>query len=83
MTELESKWVDVVKSWRLSGLSQREYCRRHGHVATQLSYWQRRLCKELELSPKESFIELKRADELNVNIVELEFPNGLLLRMRG
>jgi transposase-like protein len=35
-------WREHVGAWRRSGLSQAAYCRQHGLIPRQLSYWVRR-----------------------------------------
>lgn len=37
------RWVEILKAWQASGLSQAEYCRREGLSASTLSRWRRRL----------------------------------------
>ena len=38
-------WKEQIDQWRLSGLSQAEYCRRHDLVRHQMAYWKKRLQK--------------------------------------
>jgi len=38
-------WMRHVKAWRASGLTQRQYCRRHGLVKGTLAYWASKLNK--------------------------------------
>ncbi len=42
----QSYWQKQIKSWKGSGLSQREYCRRSGISASTFSYWHRKLQKQ-------------------------------------
>ena len=43
LAEKRRYWGGHVSSWVESGLSQAEYCRRHGLAATRLGDWVRRL----------------------------------------
>jgi hypothetical protein len=36
------RWIEVVKAWQQSGLSQREYCQREGVNPSTLSRWRQR-----------------------------------------
>ena len=36
------RWVEVVRAWQESGLSQSEYCRREGMYESTLSRWRQR-----------------------------------------
>jgi transposase-like protein len=37
-----SRWMEVVRAWQESGLSQAEYCRQAGITASTLSRWRQR-----------------------------------------
>ena len=48
MESRSEHWAGHVAAWRGSGLSQREYCDRHGLVKGTMSHWVWRL-KAVEL----------------------------------
>ncbi|GMV83605.1 MAG: hypothetical protein AMXMBFR7_47890 [Planctomycetota bacterium] len=41
----EEGWRKHLKAWGGSGLSQAEYCRRHGVMAADFSWWKRELAR--------------------------------------
>ena len=41
--EKEHGWRATVSAWRASGLSVREYCRRHGVAESSFHFWRREL----------------------------------------
>jgi transposase-like protein len=43
--ELERQWRERMARWQASGLSVREFCRRHGLLETSFYYWKRELRK--------------------------------------
>jgi hypothetical protein len=38
-------WKEQIEHWQQSGLSQTEYCRRHGLKRHRLAYWKKRFLK--------------------------------------
>ena len=80
-------WAGHVAAWRGSGLSQREYCDRHGLVKGTMSHWVWRL-KAVELEQVEQqMVELPvpasepfASDEPTA--IELEIDGRYLLRLR-
>lgn len=82
----ESHWQEVVLRYKQSGLSRRAFCRRENLKDHCLTYWVRKL--EQRSKPNESlsanFIDLSRDVEVErSSFVELEFPSGIILRVRG
>ena len=49
-------WERHVESWRLSNLSQAQYCRRHGLSPQSFSYWKNRI--ELSSPMSHALVEL-------------------------
>ena len=43
--ELERQWRERIACWQASGLTVREFCRRHGLLETSFYYWKRELRK--------------------------------------
>ena len=41
--ELERQWRERMARWQASGLTVREFCRRHGLLETSFYYWKREL----------------------------------------
>ena len=82
--EKASYWREVVSRFESSGLSQSEFSRREGLLKSRLNYWLR---KFRSTSPgSSSFVELPSIASpsgANFSEIELEFPSGLSLRIRG
>jgi hypothetical protein len=51
-------WSRHVEAWRGSGLSQAEYCRRHGLLKGTLGYWSSKLGRE---SKRTELVEVSQA----------------------
>lgn len=56
-------WKQHIESWRETGLTQAEYCRRHNLKHHQLVYWKKRV---LESETGVSFVPLKLEDFLDI-----------------
>jgi hypothetical protein len=77
----EKFWGEQLRAWRQSGLSQGQYCARHGLSLASLRYWSTRLNKSRALS----LIPVQRmpAGPMLAGCVlrapngwQLEFPHG-------
>ena len=44
-------WLEHIEYWQSSDLSQAAYCRQHGLVAHQFSYWKSKLVVAVEKTP--------------------------------
>lgn len=78
------EWSKLVEKFNSSGLSQRRFAEQENLVQSQLSYYIVKF-RESRNSPIESFVELPSAKsnpEQEV-VAELEFPNGVIFRVRG
>lgn len=51
-----NSWEGHVREWKLSGLSQAEYCREHHISIKSFGYWKRKLTKS---EPGTSLVEVK------------------------
>jgi hypothetical protein len=45
-------WLEHIEFWQSSDLSQAAYCRQHGLVTRQFSYWKRKLVTAVEKTPQ-------------------------------
>ena len=79
-SDKESEWRVIVNQFKSSGLSQKEFSKYEGLSKTRLSYW---VCKFREDSEPIGFLELPATSEAEAADVELEFPSGIKLRIRG
>lgn len=82
----ESHWSELVRMYKESGLSRRAFCRHKNLKDHCLAYWVRKLELKngVDKSLSANFIDLSR--EVHVErskCVELEFANGMILRVRG
>lgn len=73
-----AEWESVVEAFGASGLSQSEFCRREGVALSSFQKWQQRFSREGGLK----FIELSGGGSKGLE-AELEFPGGVVLRLRG
>jgi hypothetical protein len=77
-----AQWSEIIARYRQSGLGSREFCEAEGLVPRTFEKWERRLRRK-EVRPGK-FVEVPAP--LGVSrpwAVEVEFPNGVRLRVRG
>lgn len=77
------EWSKLIQQYRRSGTSQKAFCDRHGLSTGSLQYQLARSPKTELAAVPVGFVELGTPG--NVPRVELEivFPNGAALRLRG
>lgn len=77
-----AEWQGIIVRYRQSGMGMREFCEAEGLTLRTFEEWYRRVRKG-ETS-KGRFVEVK-APNVSANpwAVEVEFPNGVRLRVRG
>ena len=77
-----ARWREIIMRYRQSGLARKEFCAQEGVTFRTFEEWERRQ-RRAERS-KGQFVEVK-APPVIVNpwAVEVEFPNGVRLRVRG
>lgn len=69
---LEAKWRRILALQSSSGLSVREFCRRHGLQAASLHFWRRTLrVRDQAASLAPRFVELSPALEVMESPIEL------------
>lgn len=90
-----AEWSEIVKRWRASGLSAREYAERHGLVSATLSWWGARVeasrtslpvrtaAKRSAADRSSSFTELRVVSRGEPAVIEVSGPRGLVVRVRG
>lgn len=86
-----AEWSEIVKRWRASGLSAREYAERHGLVSATLSWWGARVpnsnaaraAKRSAAGRSSSFTELRVVSRGEPAVIEVSGPRGLVVRVRG
>jgi transposase-like protein len=82
----QSEWREIIERYGRSGLSVREFCRRESLVPASLQRWQVKLSssKTRENGAGE-FIDVTPppSEALSTWSVEVEFPDGRVLRMHG
>jgi hypothetical protein len=81
-SEKRAYWEEQIQFWQESGLSQREYCKRHGIRQSQWFYWKRR-CRDsdadLTLVPLQIPSQRKRTHA--VPVVRVITPNGFTIEL--
>jgi Transposase len=80
----QAQWNGILRRFATSGLSSREYCRREGVSLSSLQRWRARLAAP---SAASGFVELTASSSApgveEKWTVELTFPSGVSLRLRG
>lgn len=77
----ESEWAEIMERQQASGLSQPKFCEQEGIAQSTFDRWYNRLGAE-----KRSGKMVRVAPPAEISEpggVELEFPSGLILRIRG
>jgi hypothetical protein len=77
-----SQWSEIIARYRQSGLGSREFCAAEGLVPRTFAKWERRLRRNA--GSKRQFVEVP-APSVTPSpwAVEVEFANGVRLRVRG
>ena len=77
-----AQWSEIIARYRQSGLGSREFCGAEGLVPRTFEKWERRLRRKD--SSKGQFVEVSAPNGTPTPwAVEVEFPNGVRLRVRG
>lgn len=73
-------WKPHLAAWNGSGLSQAEYCRRHGLSIKSFAYWRRRLGRTEGVAG--ALVPIVVADApTSDERIEVQLPNGLQVRL--
>jgi len=76
------QWGEIIARYRQSGLGSRQFCEAEGLVPRTFEKWERRLRRND--SEKGKFVEVPAPRGTpSPWAVEVEFPNGVRLRVRG
>ena len=76
------QWSEIIARYRQSGLGSRDFCAAEGLVPRTFAKWERRLRRKE--TQKGQFVELAASSPVSGPwAVEVEFPNGVRLRVRG
>jgi hypothetical protein len=77
-----AQWSEIMVRYRQSGLGSREFCAAEGLVPRTFAKWERRLRRKE--GSKGQFVEVPTPSVTpSPWAVEVEFPNGVRLRVRG
>jgi len=77
-----AQWSEIMARYRHSGLGSREFCAAEGLVPRTFEKWERRLRRKE--GQKGQFVEVPTPQvSRGPWAVEVEFPNGVYLRVRG
>lgn len=71
----QEKMFVLVSNWKVSGLSQQEFCKQHKVPYNTFQYWYRKYNLIHSMPLQSDFIEVKPA--LQLNPVEIIFPSGV------
>jgi hypothetical protein len=76
------QWSEIIARYRQSGLGSQQFCEVEGLVRRTFEKWERRLRRKD--GSKGQFVEVSPPQiERGAWAVEVEFPNGVRLRVRG
>ena len=82
----------IYDEWKQSGLSVQQYCENTGLTESRFYYWQSKLKAETLLAACGSFIPVKVSGKSSVyssrnangkSLCEIEYPNGVVVRVTG
>jgi hypothetical protein len=77
-----TQWSEIMARYRQSGLGSRDFCAAEGLVPRTFEKWERRLRRRE--GQKGKFVEVSAPRGGGEPwAVEVEFPNGVRLRVRG
>jgi hypothetical protein len=77
-----AQWSEIIARYRQSGMGSRDFCAAEGLVPRTFEKWERRLRRKE--GTKGEFVEVPAPREIpSPWAVEVEFPNGVRLRVRG
>ena len=77
-----AQWGEIIARYRQSGLGSRQCCEVEGLGLRTFEKWERRLRRKER--PKGQFVEVSTPHAVSGPwAVEVEFPNGVRLRVRG
>jgi hypothetical protein len=77
-----AQWGEIIARYRQSGLGSQQFCEAEGLVRRTFAKWERRLRRKDV--PKGQFVEVPTPEVVRGSwAVEVEFPNGVRLRVRG
>jgi hypothetical protein len=81
-----SEWREILDRFGRSGLSAREFCKRESLTPASLHRWQLKLeVPETGGNPAGEFVDVtpRSGSDPSIWSVEVEFPDGRVLRMQG
>jgi hypothetical protein len=77
-----AQWGEIIARYRQSGLGSQQFCETEGLVRRTFAKWERRLRRKE--GQKGQFVEVPTLQVVSGPwAVEVEFPNGVRLRVRG
>jgi len=77
-----TQWSEIIARYRQSGLESRDFCAAEGLVPRTFEKWERRFRRKE--GTKGQFVEVPTPQAMSGPwAVEVEFPNGVRLRVRG
>jgi uncharacterized lipoprotein len=81
-SEKRKFWEEQIRFWQESGLSQREYCKRHGIRQSQWFYWKRR-CHDSDTGLTLVPLQIPSQNKRNhfAPVVRVITPNGFTIEL--
>ena len=67
------------EEWRISGLSQKDYCEKSGLNVNTFNVWVRRFSKQIE--NKFIPISVPKPESIEESVIELKLPSGVITKI--
>ena len=80
MKERREYMFTLVRQWRDSGLTRKEFCTQHGITIAKFGYWIARW-KEDQSGGGSGFIPMGTATAGNPSVISVVYPNGVRLEV--
>lgn len=71
-----------IEEWQRSGLSRKEFCKKHGIAASTFSYWYSKYRQSEGLEPTTSSSDFIKVNPMLSDSLEVVYPNGVRIRLR-
>ena len=79
-----SEWQSLIEDWRLSGLSQKAFCAKHGLAISTFCKWVNKLSAPGADNVFAELVSLPQSNDVNGEspwLVELDLGSGIVLRI--
>ena len=82
MKERREYMFTLVRQWRESGLTRKEFCSQHGISMAKFGYWIARW-KEVQVGGDSGFIPMGTSRSVGHPVLSVIYPNGVRVEVPG